>query len=166
MIFFNPFTCWLSKSQRSTSLQVHVGLCFLYSSSCLSCWLFTWCLMLIGKLNWPPLYGHVKMANSKNEQQKAPRLSSHLFACFRLFSTVFGLFSLVVALFGLFGERPRGNRNRGNRPERFWEGNLPLRGSLRGRLCRCFQRFLEVSGVFRGPLRVPFPSQSCGSCCP
>ena len=31
-----------------------------------------------------------------------------------------------------------GNRNRGDKPERFWEGNLPLRGSLRG------------GGVFRG----------------
>ena len=30
--------------------------------------------------------------------------------------------------------RLRGNRNRGNRPERFREGNLPLRGSLRGPL--------------------------------
>ena len=42
------------------------------------------------------------------------------------------------------GERLRGNRSRGNRPERIWEGNLPLlRGSLRG----SFQRFSEV---FRG----------------
>ena len=32
------------------------------------------------------------------------------------------------------GERLRGNRNRGNRPERFWEENLPPRGSLRGSL--------------------------------
>ena len=85
----------------------------------------------------------------------------------------------------------RGNTIRGNRPERFWEGNLPLRGSLRGplrgmvsELFRAFQRFLEVfrgsqrfSEVFRGfqrffkrplrdPLRVPFSSQSCRSCCP
>ena len=58
----------------------------------------------------------------------------------------------------------RGNTIRGNRPERFWEGNLPLRGSLRGplrgmvsELFRAFQRFLEVfrgfqrfSEVFRG----------------
>ena len=63
-----------------------------------------------------------------------------------------------------FGERLRGNRNRGNRPERFWEGNLPLRGSLRGRVFRNFQRFLEVFQMFfRGPLRDPlrgrFPSQ-------
>ena len=56
------------------------------------------------------------------------------------------------------GERLRGNTIRGNRPERFWEGNLPLRGPLRGSLWgrvsevlrgfqRGFQRFLEV---FRG----------------
>ena len=49
------------------------------------------------------------------------------------------------------GERLRGNRTRGNRPERFWEGNLPPRGSLRGPLLsevfRGFQRFSEV---FRG----------------
>ena len=58
----------------------------------------------------------------------------------------------------------RGNTIRGNRTERFWEGNLPLRGSLRGSLrgrvsevFRGFQRFSEVfrdfqrfSEVFRG----------------
>ena len=56
------------------------------------------------------------------------------------------------------GERLRGNRNRGNRPERFWEGNLPLRGSLRGRAFRALQRFSEA---FRGPLRgFQRPSQS------
>ena len=45
----------------------------------------------------------------------------------------------------------RGNTIRGNRTERFWEGNLPLRGSLRGSLrgrvsevLRGFQRFSEV----------------------
>ena len=42
----------------------------------------------------------------------------------------------------------RGNTIRGNRTERFWEGNLPLRGSLRGSLrgegFRGFQRFWEV----------------------
>ena len=94
-----------------------------------------------------------------------------------------------------FGRVLRGNTIRGNRPERFWEGNLPLRGSLRGplrgplrgmvsELFRAFQSFLEVfrgfqrfSEVFRGfqrffkgplrdPLRVPFSSQSWGSCCP
>ena len=32
------------------------------------------------------------------------------------------------------GGRLRGNTIRGNRPERFWEGNLPLRGSLKGAL--------------------------------
>ena len=60
-----------------------------------------------------------------------------------------------------FGGVLRGNTIRGNRPERFWEGNLPLRGSLRGplrgdgfrafqslsELFRAFQRFSEV---FRG----------------
>ena len=43
--------------------------------------------------------------------------------------------------------------NRGDRTESLWEGNLPLRGSLRGR----------AFGVLRGPLRDPlwgrFPSQ-------
>ena len=43
-----------------------------------------------------------------------------------------------------FGERLRGNRNRGNRPKRFWEGNLPLKGSLRGGVFRSFQRFSEI----------------------
>ena len=38
----------------------------------------------------------------------------------------------------------RGNTIRGNRTERFWEGNLPLRGSLRGSLRG------RVSEVFRG----------------
>ena len=49
-----------------------------------------------------------------------------------------------------FGERFRGNTIRGNRPERFWEGNLPLRGSLRG--------FLRGSlrGFLRGSLRGRF----------
>ena len=90
-----------------------------------------------------------------------------------------------------FGRVLRGNTIRGNRPERFWEGNLPLRGSLGGplrgmvsELFRAFQRFSELfrgfqrfSEVFRGfsevfqgplrdPLRVPFSSQSWGPCCP
>ena len=85
-----------------------------------------------------------------------------------------------------FGERLRGNTIRGNRPERFWDGNLPLRGSLRWsqRVFRGFQRLSEVFRgilrfersleVFRGPLRaplraplrVPFSFQSCRSCCP
>ena len=85
----------------------------------------------------------------------------------------------------------RGNTIRGNRTERFCEGNLPLRGSLRGSLrgrvsevfrgfqrvwegLRGFERFLEVFRGFqrffkdplRDPLRVPFSSQSCRSCCP
>ena len=70
-----------------------------------------------------------------------------------------------------FGERLRGNRNRGNRPERFWEGNLPLRGSLRGSLrgrvsevFRGFQRFFRAfqsfSEVFRGFLRFSEVFQS------
>ena len=60
--------------------------------------------------------------------------------------------------------------NRGNRTESLWEGNLPLRGSLRGRgfqrfleVVRGFQAFRDFSEVFRGPLRDPlrgrFPSQ-------
>ena len=52
-----------------------------------------------------------------------------------------------------FGERLRGNRNRGNRPERFWERNLPLRrslrGSLRGGFSEFFQRVLEVLRGFQ-----------------
>ena len=43
-----------------------------------------------------------------------------------------------------FGGVLRGNTIRGNRPERFWEGNLPLKGSLRGPLRGM------VSEVFRG----------------
>ena len=61
----------------------------------------------------------------------------------------------------------RGNMNRGNRPERLWEGNLPLRGSLRGswrgslrgslrgRSLRGFQRFSEV---FQKPSQSPSQS--------
>ena len=78
----------------------------------------------------------------------------------------------------------RGNTIRGNRTERFWEGNLPLRGSLRGSLrgrvsevFRGFERFSEglrgfwrFSEVFQRPSQrpsqSPFSSQSCGSCCP
>ena len=45
----------------------------------------------------------------------------------------------------------RGNTIRGNRTERFWEGNLPLRGSLRGSLRgRVFRGFQRFSEVFRG----------------
>ena len=78
----------------------------------------------------------------------------------------------------------RGNRIRGNKTERFWEGNLPLRGSLRGSLrgrvsevfrgferfsegLRGFQRFSEVfqrpsqrpsqSAIFLSELRVVLP---------
>ena len=40
--------------------------------------------------------------------------------------------------YALIRKLARGNRNRGNRPERFWEGNLPLRGSLTGRVFRGF----------------------------
>ena len=66
----------------------------------------------------------------------------------------------------IFGGVLRGNTIRGNRPERFSEGNLPLRGSLRGplrgmvsELFRAFQRFSEV---FRGFQTEVFqrPSQS------
>ena len=73
-------------------------------------------------------------------------------------------FSLPKKMGGHRGGGLRGNTIRGNRPERFWEGNLPLRGSLRGplrgmvsELFRAFRRFLEVfrgfqrfSEVFRG----------------
>ena len=65
-------------------------------------------------------------------------------------------------------ERLRGNTIRGNRPERFWEGNLPLRGSLRGRVSEVFrglQRFLEVvrgfqrfAEVFQRPSQRPSQS--------
>ena len=74
-----------------------------------------------------------------------------------------------------FGERLRGSRNRGNKPERFWEGNLRLRGaSARVSEREGFQRFSEVFRGFqrffrcplRAPLRVPFSSQCCGSCYP
>ena len=48
----------------------------------------------------------------------------------------------------------KGTHDRGNRTESLWEGNLPLRGSLRGRVSKAFrgfQRFSEVlRGVFRG----------------
>ena len=62
--------------------------------------------------------------------------------------------------------------DRGNRTESLWEGNLPLRGSLRGRVfmasevfIEVFRRFSEIfQRFFRGPLRDPlrgrFPSQS------
>ena len=69
------------------------------------------------------------------------------------------------------GERLRCNTIRGNRTESLWEGNLPLRGSLRGplrgRASEGFRGFSEVfrgfQRFFRGPLRDPlrgrFPSQ-------
>ena len=50
------------------------------------------------------------------------------------------------------GERLRGNgnRGRGSRPERIREGNLPLRGSLRGKSAwEGFQRFSEVLRNFQ-----------------
>ena len=62
---------------------------------------------------------------------------------------------------GWFVGVSRGNAIRGNRTERFWEGNLPLRGSLRGSLrgrvsegFRGFQRFLEVLRGFERSLEV------------
>ena len=92
--------------------------------------------------------------------------------------TLVGIF--VSAFVREFVGVSRGNTIRGNRTERFWEGNLPLRGSLRGslrgRVSEVFRGFLEVlrgferfSEVFRGfqrffkdplrdPLRVPFSS--------
>ena len=50
-------------------------------------------------------------------------------------------------------KRLRGNTIRGNRTESLWEGNLPLRGSLRGRTFRSFQRSLEVFRGFQRFLR-------------
>ena len=50
-----------------------------------------------------------------------------------------------------FGEGLRGNMIRGKRPERFWEGKLPLRRSLRGSLRG---RVSEVSEVFKGCERL------------
>ena len=53
-----------------------------------------------------------------------------------------------------FGESLRGNTIRGNRTESLWEGNLPLRGSLRGSL--------KTSGkCLRAPLKISenHPSQ-------
>ena len=76
----------------------------------------------------------------------------------------------------------KGNRNRGNRSERFWGVLGSLKGSLRGSerpsgdlwedplvLENWSQEchLSEVSGhPLRAPLRVPFSSQSCGFCCP
>ena len=75
----------------------------------------------------------------------------------------------------------RGQMNRGNRTESPPEGNLPLRGSLRGRVFRGSQRvlrgfqrvfFRDFSEVFRGPLLVEtlseadFPLRGSQSCCP
>ena len=57
------------------------------------------------------------------------------------------------------GESSRGNGNRGNRPERFWEGNLPLRGHLRGRVFRGFQKILEVFRGLQRPFQTPFQRQ-------
>ena len=59
---------------------------------------------------------------------------------------------------GIYGNKEsKGQMNRGNRTESLWEGNLPLRGSLRGRPFRGFQRSSEVfrgfqrfSEIFRG----------------
>ena len=67
-----------------------------------------------------------------------------------------------------FGEGLRGNTIRGNRTESLWEGNLPLRGSLRGRVSevfrgfhrvfRGFQRFCEVLRGFQRPSQRPSQS--------
>ena len=60
----------------------------------------------------------------------------------------------------LLGESSRGNTNRGNTSESLWEGNLPLRGSLRGPL-RTSEKSLKTSEktLKRDPLRGRFPSQ-------
>ena len=73
---------------------------------------------------------------------------------------------------------------RGKRTESLWEGNLPLRGSLRGRVSEVFgglQRFLEVLSGFQRLLEVfrgfsealsetlsqaDFPLGGSQSCCP
>ena len=84
---------------------------------------------------------------------KFPQFSSEAGATYEA-KSLYPLMLLVLTTSACFGGVLRGNTIRGNRPERFWEGNLPLRGSLRGplrgmvsELFRGFQRFLEV---FRG----------------
>ena len=52
-----------------------------------------------------------------------------------------------LAVTPLLGESLKGQHDRGNRTESLREGNLPLRGSLRGRVFRGFQRFSEVSEI-------------------
>ena len=80
-----------------------------------------------------------------------------------------------------FGEF-KGQMNRGNRTERLWEGNPPLRGSLRGRVFRGFQRFFRgfqrfsegFSKIFQRLSEVlsetlseaDFPLRGSQSCCP
>ena len=54
-----------------------------------------------------------------------------------------------VSVVLLVGESSRGNTIRGNRTESLREANLPLRGSLRGRVFRGFQSFLEVFRDFQ-----------------
>ena len=56
------------------------------------------------------------------------------------------MFRLTLIRWVIFGESWMGNTIRGNGTESLWEGNLPLRGSLRGR-------------VLRDPLRGRFHSQ-------
>ena len=50
----------------------------------------------------------------------------------------------------IFGESSRGNTIRGNRTESLWEGNLPLRGSLRGPL----KTLWKISENFWKPLKI------------
>ena len=69
-------------------------------------------------------------------------------------------------------ERLRGNRHRGNRPERFWEvfGSQRTPAVTSERTPWRISHRMQLSEVSRhplgAPLRVPFSSQSCRSCCP
>ena len=66
----------------------------------------------------------------------------------------------------------KGQMNRGDRTKSVWEGNLPLRGSLRGRVFRGgFQRFWEIFQRFSEVLsetlcEADFPLRGSQPCCP
>ena len=64
-----------------------------------------------------------------------------------------------------------GQMNRGNKTETLWEGNLPPRESLRGRVFRGFERLLEFWQRFLQVLsetlsEADFPLRGSQSCCP
>ena len=74
---------------------------------------------------------------------------------YSLYCALFGYFSLLLVNLellqpdgsraaGKIGGVLRGNTIRGNRPERFWEGKLPLRGSLRGPLRGMVSEFFRA----------------------